>query len=36
MPISALEDAYGNWKVEKKYGYFEGLENKYYTNLIDE
>ncbi len=37
MPISAIEDGYGpNWKVPKKFDYFEGVEKKLYTNLIDE
>ena len=35
-PISALEDGYGpNWRVPKKFDYFEGLESGY-TNLIKE
>jgi len=37
MPINALEDAYGpNWRIPKVFGYFEGLDQGHYTNLIDE
>jgi hypothetical protein len=36
-PISALEDGYGpSWRSPKKFDYFEGLSQGYYTNLIDE
>lgn len=36
-PVSMVEDGYGpDWSTPKKFDYFEGLEKKHYTNLIDE
>jgi len=36
-PESALEDSYGpTWSIPKKFGYFEGIEQGLYFNLIEE
>jgi len=37
MPVSAIEDAYGpSWRIPKQFGYYEGVDQGHYTNLISE